>query len=210
MRLSKARKEIVDRVMKETIGDAAGSVLERHGLCGVTMDRVASTAGLAAGSLYNYFRNKEDLLQFIYARLVEPFFQLLEEIAAADCPASEKLEKIVRMGLEHSNRERGLIRLLVESGEDLRIRSKLRPRALRIYAGIFSQGIREGSFPPHNAAHSARMFHGCYAGLFDLQAGGAPPEDVQEYVEYLVAAAGAAMAVSGNNYCLQDSEAHHV
>jgi len=209
MRLSKARKEIVNRVMKDTICEAAGSVLERHGVCGITMDRVASTAGMAAGNLYNYFRNKEDLLQFIYARLVEPFFQTLEEIAASEQSAPEKMEKIVRAGLERSNQERGLIRLLVESGQDLRIRSKVRPRALRMFAEIFSQGIREGSFRPHNPAHSARMFHGSFAGLFDLQAEGAAAEDVQEYVEGLVAAASVAMAIPAKDHLPSNCETHH-
>jgi AcrR family transcriptional regulator len=199
MRLSKARKEIVNTVMKDTIFEAAGSVLELHGVGGMTMDRVATSAGLAAGSLYNYFRNKEEMLQFVYARLVEPFFELFEKIAASEHSAPEKLEMIVRMGLERSIQERGLIRLLVESGQDLHIRGQVRPRALRILTDIFAQGIREGSFRPHNPAHTARMFHGCYAGLFDLQAEGAPPDDVQEYVEDLIGAAAAALAIPATN-----------
>ena len=116
MRLSKARKEIVTAVMKDTIVEAAGSVLEQHGVSGMTMDRVATTAGLTAGSLYNYFRNKDDLVQFIHERLVEPFFQMLEEIAAADMRAPKKLEKIVYMGLERVSQDKALIRLLLDSG----------------------------------------------------------------------------------------------
>ena len=124
MRLSKARKEIVNAVMKDTIVEAAGSVLEQHGVGGMTMDRVATSAGLTAGSLYNYFRNKDDLVQFIYERLVEPFFHMLEEIAATEMPAPKKLEKIVRAGLEHANRDRAIIRLLLDSGRESEIRSK--------------------------------------------------------------------------------------
>ena len=87
MRLSKARKEFVTAMMKDTIFEAAGSVLEEHGVNGITMDRVAATAGLAKGSLYNYFQDKDKLVRFLYAQLVEPFYQVIEEIADGDLPA---------------------------------------------------------------------------------------------------------------------------
>jgi len=195
MRLSKARKEIVTAVMKDTICDAAESVLEQHGIGGITMDRVAATAGLTAGSLYNYFRNKEELLRLIIARLVEPFFKSMEEIAHATLTAPDKLEKIIRVGWQQCTEERGLIRLLVDSGQDREVRSQARPRALQIFAEIFAQGIRDGSFPPHNPAHSSRIFHGGMAGLFDLQVEGTPSSDVKEYVETLIVAARNAFSI---------------
>jgi AcrR family transcriptional regulator len=186
MRLSKARKEIVTSVMKDTIFDAADSVLERHGVGGMTMDRVAATAGMTAGSLYNYFRNKDELLQCVYARLVEPFIQLLEEVAATDLTAPQKLEKIIHQGLERSFQQRCFIRLLAESEQESYVRREVRPRVLQILTRIFEQGVREGSFRPHNPVHTARMFKGCYVGLFDMQAEGASEEAVREYVEVLV------------------------
>ena len=87
MRLSKARKALVTAMMKDTICEAASSVLEQHGAGGLTMDRVASTVGLATGSLYNYFQDKDDLLQFFYTRLAGPFFQAIEETANTELPA---------------------------------------------------------------------------------------------------------------------------
>jgi AcrR family transcriptional regulator len=195
MRLSKARKEIVNAVMKDTIVEAAGSVLEEHGVDGMTMDRVATTAGLTAGSLYNYFRNKDDLVRFICERLVEPFFQMLEEIAATDMPAPKKLEKIVFSGLERGSRDGALIRLLRDSGRETEIRLKARPRALRIFTGIFNQGIQEGSLCQHNASYASRMFHGCYAGLFDMQMDGAANWEIKEYAQAIVEASAVAFTM---------------
>jgi AcrR family transcriptional regulator len=209
MRLSKARKEIVTAVMKDTIVEAAGSVLEQHGVGGMTMDRVASTAGLTAGSLYNYFRNKDDLVQFIYERLVEPFFQTLEEIAAGEMPAPKKLEKIVRMGLERAAQDRALIRLLLDSGRESEIRSKARPRALRIITGVFAQGIHEGTFRQHNPAHAGRMFHGCFAGLFDMHVEGASSADINEYAETLIVASSTAFSPQCEASFTSDKEKQH-
>ena len=49
------------------------------------MDRVASKVGVATASLYNYFRDKNELLQYTYNRMVEPFFQAVEEVVKANC-----------------------------------------------------------------------------------------------------------------------------
>ena len=152
MRLSKARKEIVTAMMKDTIVEAAGSVLEQHGVGGMTMDRVATTAGLTAGSLYNYFRNKEELLQFIFDRLTDPLLQSFEETLKSDLPAPQKLEAILRTVLERSSQDKGLIRLLAESGQDRHIKRTVRPRVLKILTRVFEQGAAEGSFRRHNAA----------------------------------------------------------
>ena len=186
MRLSKARKEYVTAMMKDTIFEAAGSVLEEHGVHGITMDRVANVAGLAKGSLYNYFHDKDDLLQFIYARLVEPFLQTIEEIAAEQSSAPEKLEKILRTALESSDKHKAAIRLLMETDQEHEVRKSVRPRILRIFSEIFEHGIIEGSFRPHSVAHTARMFLGCFGELFELQAIDASDEEIEGYVQVLI------------------------
>jgi AcrR family transcriptional regulator len=173
-------------MMKDTIFEAAGSVLEQHGVSGITMDRVATTAGLATGSLYNYFQDKDDLLQFIFARLVEPFFQAIEEIAAGTLPAPRKLERILRTALEHSAKHKGVIRLLAETKQDHEVRKSIRPRFLRLLTALFEHGIQEGSFRPHNPAHTGHMFLGNLSELFELQADGASNEEVSDYVEALI------------------------
>ena len=80
-RLSKARKALLTTMMRETIYEAATSVLCKHGVNGTTMNRVAEAANLAKSSLYDYFESKDDLLRFFNTRLVEPCFQAIEEIA---------------------------------------------------------------------------------------------------------------------------------
>jgi AcrR family transcriptional regulator len=186
MRLSKARREFVTAMMKDTIFEAAGSVLEEHGVSGLTMDRVATTAGLATGSLYNYFQNKDDLLRFTHARLVEPFFQAVQEIVDGDLPAPQKLERVLRTASEHSAKHKGIIRLLVEADEERKLKKATRPRLLRLLTSAYEQGILAGVFRPHNPAHTARMFCGCLSELFEMRRGGASDEEINEYVGALI------------------------
>jgi len=51
--LAERRKELVTGLMKDAIYAAAVEILTKQGVDGLTMDRVAETAGVAKGSLYN-------------------------------------------------------------------------------------------------------------------------------------------------------------
>ena len=91
MRLSKARKACVTAMMKDTIFDAASSVIEEKGTDGLTMDRVATKVGMATASLYSYFRDKNDLLQFFYSAIGGAVFSSDGRGCQAELPAPQKL-----------------------------------------------------------------------------------------------------------------------
>jgi len=186
MRLSKARRECVTAMMKDTIYDAASSLLEQHGTDGLTMDRVAKKVGVATASLYNYFRDKDDLLQFFYTRLAEPCFLAMEEIAKVELPAPQKLVSMLRTALRYAIEHKGFLRLLAGMDFESEIRTTTRPRLLRIFEAVFEQGIREGYFRPHNPTHTSRMFLGCFSELFDLRAIGGSDEEATGFVEAVV------------------------
>ena len=186
MRLSKARKACVTTMMKDTIFEAASSLLEQHGSDALTMNQVATKVGFATASLYNYFQDKDDLLHFCYSRLVEPCLQAIEEAAGTDLPARQKLERILRAALEHAVKHKRLIKLMAGMDYDSKIRRDTRPRLLQILTTIFQSGIKEGSFRPHDATHTGRMFLGCLSELFDMQAGGASNKDVSSFAETLI------------------------
>lgn len=185
-RLSKTRKALLTTMMKETIFEAATSVLSKHGVNGTTMNRVAEAANLAKSSLYDYFESKDDLLRFFNARLVEPFFQTIEAIANGDLPAPQKLEAILHTALERSNKHKCLFRLLAETDQEYEIKKDARPRLLRVITSVFEGGIEEGAFRPHSYVHTGRMFLGCLFELFELQADNASSEDVNGYVAVLI------------------------
>jgi AcrR family transcriptional regulator len=58
--------KIVDHdVQRAKFANAAMSLIARHGLEGVTMRAVAEEAGLSYGSLFHYFKSKDELLMHI-------------------------------------------------------------------------------------------------------------------------------------------------
>ena len=172
MRLSKARKACVEAMMKDTIFDAAGSVLAERGADGLTMDRVATKVGVAKASLYNYFKDKNELLRYTYNRMVEPFFQAVEEVARADIPAAQKLTQDYPGGFGVRPQAHGAHELVTRMGYEPEIKKACRPRFVKILTAVFKQGIKEGSFLLLDARDLSHMFLGCLLELFDLQASG--------------------------------------
>jgi AcrR family transcriptional regulator len=66
---NEAFQQQVIEARKKQILDAAGRVFGRKGYHHATIRDVALEAGIAIGTIYNYFRNKEDLMRGLLARL---------------------------------------------------------------------------------------------------------------------------------------------
>ncbi len=158
-------------MMKEALFEATIGVLCEQGVDGLTMDRVAAGAGVAKGSLYRYFNSKRDLLEFVHAKLVDPIFQRMEEIAASAQPALEKLSSQLHALLEHVARHAQVHRLLFEddAAHGLLQSSERRTAeaASRQLAELFRQGIAEGAFRPGDASMYARMYLGLCRGVLE-------------------------------------------
>ncbi len=71
--MKKAWKEL----KKESLMKIVVQVLSREGLHDTTMEIVAREAGVAKGTLYTYFRNKEDLVREAIDTTIAP---MLDEL----------------------------------------------------------------------------------------------------------------------------------
>lgn len=99
----------------EAILEASAQVLTHEGLERFTTNHVAKRAGVSIGTLYQYFRNKDDLLHAITIRHTEKMLSLLEGEFAQMLEAN--LEDLIRgfVGamIEAHRHERELHRALV-------------------------------------------------------------------------------------------------
>lgn len=162
--LAQQRKELVASLMKDGIYGAAVEVLVKHGADGLTMDRVAETAGVAKGSLYNYFRNKREMIEFIHEKTIEPARLVVQQMLARSLSAPRKLEAILRTWFEHFTTNRGVFDFLFNdprTREVVEARKKsCRRDGIEDLTAIFQQGIAEGSFRPMEPSRVAEMFLG--------------------------------------------------
>jgi AcrR family transcriptional regulator len=188
-RLSKARKELLTTLMKDSIFEATTSVLSEHGVDGTTMNRVAEAADLAKSSLYDYFQNKGELLAFVAERIMAPIAERIDEVACADRPATEKLGEVIRAALVGVEQHRGLLVLLVQ--DKLQHGSEaagvsIRARVAQTLGAIFRQGGEEGTLRREDPAQLSRLFLACLAEFCEIWITAEAPEAIDQCVEKLL------------------------
>ena len=80
-----------DPVKREQILDGAHRVFMRLGFDASSMNDITREAGVSKGTLYVYFKNKEDLFAAIIQRKKSLVFEKLSEIVAANKPVADTL-----------------------------------------------------------------------------------------------------------------------
>ena len=98
----------------EAILDGAARVLVSAGFDGITTNGVATAAGVSIGSLYQYFSNKEELVNAMmerhHARVKALVSDGLREYAGA--PADAMITGLIRIILEAQSTDRELYRAM--------------------------------------------------------------------------------------------------
>jgi len=81
---------------RDRILDAAERLLGRFGYRKMTVDDIAAEAGIGKGTVYLSFPSKEEVVLSTVDRIVERVCTAMEEAAARDEPAAERLRAMLR------------------------------------------------------------------------------------------------------------------
>ena len=142
---------------------AAASVFAEKGFHGASTKDIAERMGIKQGSLYYYFKSKEEALGEVCLFGIEDYVQRMEQIAASDQPFEAKLMATITSHLS-SYREKNEA-LKVHNDERLYLPEKKRTRLKHLGSGyrqsleeIFEDGVQSGalrnSLDCHFAAQS--------------------------------------------------------
>ncbi len=185
-RLTERRKAAVDAAMRDGLFEAAVAVISQYGSAGLTMDRLAIAARVAKGSVYNYFRSKRGLLQFVYQKAYEPINVQMHEIAASSQTARGKLEAMARMYFEHVNQDRQLFDFLLNDASVRGLlkteQDSLREQVIAVLTEILEQGVAAQEFRPLDAIRVAEMILGAIRQLAECELAGSEPRSAEEIV----------------------------
>lgn len=93
--LSRRRKPLQARarVTVEAMLDAAVKLLKREGASSITTNRIAETAGVSIGSVYQYFPNKHEIFIALHERHIQQVERIMRE-RVIEC-SGEPLERLV-------------------------------------------------------------------------------------------------------------------
>lgn len=162
----RARPEPPPGAKRDAILRAAIDTFAARGYFNAQVADVARAAGVAAGTVYLYFRSKDDLLVSIFERgMREALVEGRAAVAAVRDPRA-RLQRFARMHLARLGRDRNLaIVFQVELRQSTKFMQRFSVTLLRDYLGLiraaFADGQREGLFRADvNATAAAKMFFG--------------------------------------------------
>jgi len=146
-RLSKKMKDMVTENMRSCILETSEKIILRDGLDALRMENIAKEADISAGSIYNYFKNKEEIIENIMIGISEGLIKVLNDIYESPIPVIEKLRQSACFMFEDSPRVRQLREALRDSSKSLHEKMRKGHRKLvDMFSKSIVQGINEGVF----------------------------------------------------------------
>jgi TetR/AcrR family fatty acid metabolism transcriptional regulator len=137
-----ARKPEGDK--RRQILEAAVGVFARKGYFTARVSDIAGSAGVADGTIYLYFKNKEDIIVSLFADVLERHLaRAKKEIEGARTPR-EKLLAIARHHLAALSERRDVAILFQTELRQSTLMSRLSSKELRSYFELLSKVIEEG------------------------------------------------------------------
>ncbi|MBI5529551.1 MAG: TetR/AcrR family transcriptional regulator [Deltaproteobacteria bacterium] len=169
------RKEGEKARHREAILAAAREVFSEKGFYFAKMEEVAARAGYSAGTIYNYFRSKEDLYVTVIDEGLMMLAGTLNRVIDGPGPFVEKFEAVVRESFEFADSSRSFSKLMIQQtahatteliGTFTSKGQVWYAKFIDVYAKLMFQGIREGGLRPIDPKDLAHMFLGIQHELF--------------------------------------------
>jgi len=141
----------------------AAQVFGRQGFHHSTVADVAREAGVAPGTVYLYFSQKEDLLLSLYERSFRDFLRETHRACAACPPGEARLRTLIHRHLRHAQDNPQLARVLHLHAREVHPRLRAGIAAtIQPYTDLIEEIIREGqeagAFDPSLSEVVARRF----------------------------------------------------
>src|SRR5262245_55757880 len=134
---------------RERILEAAVRVFAEKGFYGAKVSEIAREAGVADGTIYLYFKSKDDLLISLFEDRMAQINGALREKLATEPNALARLRRFIEMHLELVENRRELVEVLtVELRQSSKfMREYKNPKFaefLKILAAVIDEGQRSG------------------------------------------------------------------
>jgi AcrR family transcriptional regulator len=179
------RREAGNGRRRGQIMTAAMAVFSRLGYDGATMANVAAEAGVAVGTIYNYFPSKRDLLEAIAdSYVIAPFREIVENRSGDDLEfLAAVMENRLSLGIQDASR---FLALFNEIQRDPALRKRYAEEALGPIMGALEDYVKQrtadGTFRELDPAVTVRAVGGMFIGflLITRMEGDRTPVDLSD------------------------------
>lgn len=178
-KLSERKKQMVEKMMRDALYEATSSVIAEHGWPGLTMDRVAEEAGVSKGTVYNYFKDKKELVWFVITSLALDVEERVSNIITSQESCAEALSELIRKELRGRRKHGHLATAFIHAFHDEpELREKMLSsnhpfyRVDRMIEDLFARGVEKGEFREMDPKAMQAVFNSILMGVSRRWAGG--------------------------------------
>ena len=157
------RKKVMEELVRRDILDSAMTIIQDSGEKQLTMDRVAAGAGIAKGTGYLYFKNKQELLYAVVEFIFAPLVKKYTEILGKKGDPFWTLEQCVRSSLDHAEANKPLFKGLRTAMFNTRDQYIGKPDSwywttVERFATVLEEGVKTKKLRPMNSVKVATLF----------------------------------------------------
>ena len=179
---------------KEDILRSASLVIARNGYQNATMEDIAAELLMTKGSLYYYFKNKEELLYECHELILSGAMERLEALFLENLSSKEKMQKAIKIHVDLVIKEKEVFNLIgkpeqIFSEENIWKVLQKRDEYAGIFDKMINEGVAEGEFVIHQKKMARMIILGAanWVQVWYSPEGKYTKEEVEEiYAEYLL------------------------
>lgn len=163
-----------DDIMSETrslLLDAATEEFAREGYNGANVNRIATGAGFAKGTIYNYFPSKRALMLALIDAIAASHLDFVAERVREEEDPVRRLRRFFEGGAEWivQNLSRGRVMLTTLNGPDPEFKERMgeayQPMHQLIAHEILAPGVEQGAFREVDLGSTAGLLMTLYLGV---------------------------------------------
>ena len=145
------KRKVAQPDKRERILKAAIKVFAKNGFYATRVSEIAKAAGVADGTIYLYFKNKDDVLITIFQDGLEQLLVILRDVAASDEPFDKRITRIIELQLGLLEEQRDLAEVITvnlrQSSSLLKqYAAPLFMEYIDVIAGLVRDGQKLGAF----------------------------------------------------------------
>ncbi|WP_300462694.1 TetR/AcrR family transcriptional regulator [Desulfobacula sp.] len=169
------RKQREKEQRKIEIVNAARKVFSHKGFNTATMEEIASEAELSPGTLYLYFKNKEELHTSLSIEILKHIADEIQKVVNQDISLEEKIERFGEVFIAVYEYDSSILINLfhLQSGETLQNLSDEVLQQIKTYSAmahgamvdVIRDGIQQGVFIQEHPVALADILWASYAGI---------------------------------------------
>ena len=188
------RREREQQVRRETIMDAARKLFYDKGYELTTVEEIAAMAELGKGTIYSYFKSKEEIyfaiLESEFAILEDRMRQAIEESTTAENALHRLYETFIQYNQERPNFIKAIF-LQIEQYHTLKVTDLVKGLKAKmtewskLVGHVLQKGIAQGEFEKINVEKTANTIIGMVLGLIIELETGLIQEDLSSYRDTL-------------------------